>query len=94
MKITKRQLRKIIREEKQKLLSERNRDYRGSASPAAALRQHAPELVGRLYAVINEIDNFISMEHAAADFGPGSDRDNTADAIKTIVDEWLAGIRG
>ncbi len=94
MKITKKQLRRIIKEEKAKLLSERNRDYRGSASPSEALRQHAPELVSDLYAVINEIDNFISMEHAAADFGPGSDRDNAAGAIKTIVDEWLVGIRG
>ncbi len=94
MKITKRQLRRIIREEKQRLLNERNQDYRGSASPSEALRQHAPELVGKLFAVINEIEGFITMEHAAADFGPGSDRDNAADAIKTIVDEWLAGIRG
>lgn len=94
MKITKKQLRRIIREEKARLLRERNRDYRGSASPSEALRQHAPELVDKLFAVINEIEGFITMEHAIADFGPGSDRDNAADAIKALVDEWSAGTRG
>ena len=89
MKITKRQLRRIIREEKQKLLNEN----RGAGSPSEALRQHNPELVSELYSVINKIEDYIVMEHALG-FGPGSDRDNAADAIKSIVDEWLAGIRG
>ncbi len=99
MKITKRQLRRIIREERARLLREDSfaRDmnrFRRSGSPAAELREYAPELVGKLYAVINEIEDYIVMEHDHLELGPGSDRDNAADAIKTIVDEWLDGIRG